>query len=137
MTLKKGRFAKWNGKEYELASYQRVYYLTSDNPASVKTDGFRPQQGMTDRFIREVSVRDLDHAYEIIPYAVYESHRFMVEGVTDDGKAVLITNDPFVQEKLPVRPYGKHEFIIEVPLDELEIQEDLIPILGFSKKPAF
>lgn len=137
MTLKKGRFAKWNGKEYELASYQRVYYLTSDNPASVKTDGFRPQQGMTDRFIREVSVRELDDAYEIIPFAVYGSHRFLVEGLTEDGKAVLVTNDPFVQETLPVKPYGKHEFIIEVPLNELEIQEDHIPILGFIRKTVF
>ncbi|MET3576841.1 hypothetical protein ACFFIY_06740 [Bhargavaea ullalensis] len=131
MKLKKGRFAKWGGREYELASYQRVYYLATEDSDAQK-DGFKPQSGKHGRFIREVSLKELDDAYEIIPYTVYGSHRFLLEGITDDGKAVLVTNDPFVQDKLPLKPYGLHEFIMEIPFEQIKIDEDRIPILGFN-----
>ena len=44
----------------------------------------------------------------------------------------LVTNNPFVKNKLPVRPYGNSEYIIEVPYTALEIKDDRMPILGFE-----
>ena len=133
MKLKKGRFAKWEGREYELASYQRMYYLATEDP-DAQENGFRPQGGKSGKYIREVSLKELENAYEIVPYAIYESHRFFLEGVTPEGKAVLITNDPFVQKKLPLKPYGRHEFIMEIPCENVHIAEDRVPILGFGEE---
>ncbi|MFC7363559.1 MULTISPECIES: hypothetical protein [Bhargavaea] len=135
MKLRKGRFAKWKGDDYELASYQRTYYLTTDDP-SLSSEGFHPQEGRPGRYIREVSVKDLEDAYEIIPYTIYKSHRFTIEGETKDGKLVLVTSDPYVRSKVDVKPYGRHEFIIEVPAAEVDVTEERRRILGFSGSPS-
>lgn len=134
MKLRKGRFARWQGQDYELASYQRIYYLMTDDPSMV-SEGFREQEGRADRYIREVSTKELEDAYEIIPYAMYKSHRFTIEGETGDGKLVMVTSDPYVQNVMDVKPYGRHEFITELSPDEVELMEDRIGILGFSALP--
>ncbi|MCM3089241.1 hypothetical protein M3557_15080 [Bhargavaea ginsengi] len=135
MKLRKGRFAKWQGNVYELASYQRIYYLSTDD-SSLAEQGFRPQNGRPGRYIRKVSVKDLEDAYEVIPYTIYKSHRFLVEGETEDGNLVLITSDPYVQNDVNVKPYGRHEFIIEVSPHEVDLAEERRGILGFSSKAS-
>lgn len=135
MKLRKGRYAKWQGKEYELASYQRIYYLMTDDP-SLAGEGFRPQEGRRDRYIREVSVKELEDAYEIIPYTIYKSHRFTIEGETKDDKLVLVTSDPYVRNDVDVKTYGRHEYIIEVAPDEVDVAEERRGILGFSNRPS-
>ena len=135
MKLRKGRYAKWQGRDYELASYQRIYYLTTDDP-SLADEGFRPQEGRPGRYIREVSEKELEDAYEIIPYTVYKSHRFTIEGETRDGKLVMVTSDPYVRNDVEVKPYGRHEFIIEVSPDEVDVAEERRGILGFSSQTS-
>jgi len=132
--IRKGRFALWGNKEFELVSYLRQYYLQSDNPLELK-NGFIEKNGKKRVFIRPVSVRELEDAYEIIPYAMIEGYRFAVEGYNEKtDKLVLVTNNPFVKEKIDVRPYGKFEYIIEISLNDvgMELKEDRIPILGFE-----
>ncbi|KZE36827.1 hypothetical protein AV656_13670 [Bhargavaea cecembensis] len=131
MKLRKGRYAKWNGRDYELASYQRIYYLTTEDP-SLADEGFTPQEGRPGRYIREVSVKELEDAYEIIPYTIYKSHRFTVEGETKDGKLVMVTSDPYVRNDMNVKPYGRHEFIIEASPEEVDLAEECKGILGFD-----
>jgi hypothetical protein len=135
LKLRKGRYAKWNGRDYELASYQRIYYLTTDDP-SLAGEGFRPQEGRIGRYVREVSVKELEDAYEIIPYTIYKSHRFTVEGETKDGKLVMVTSDPYVRNEMDVKPYGRHEFIIEVSPDEVDVAEERKGILGFGDQSS-
>ncbi|WP_213424025.1 hypothetical protein [Bhargavaea massiliensis] len=134
MKLRKGRYARWQGKDYELASYQRIYYLMTDD-SSLAGKGFRPQEGRPGRYIREVSIKELEDAYEVIPYAMYKSHRFTIEGETKEGKLVMVTSDPYVQNDVMVKPYGRHEFIVEVSPDEVDVGEDRIGILGFTAQP--
>ena len=132
--IRKGRFALWKNKEFELVSYLRQYYLQSDDPLELE-NGFIEKNGKERTFIRSVSVRELEDAYEIIPYAMIKGYRFAVEGCNEKtDKVVLVTNNPFVKEKLDVRPYGKFEYIIEVPVNDsvMELREDRIPILGFE-----
>lgn len=130
--LRKGRFALLNGKEYELVSYQRQYYLRSDNPIDLE-NGFIKMRDSEKIFIKKVSVKDLEDAYEIFPYAMLEGYRFAVAGYNEKMNTfALVTNNPFVKEKIAVRPYGKFEYIIEIPYGEIDIQEDRIPILGFE-----
>ena len=84
-------------------------------------------------FIKKVSLKELEDAYEIMPYVMILGYRFAVEGYNEStGTVALVTNNPFVQEKINVRPYGKYEYIIEVPHGEIYIKEDRIPILGFE-----
>lgn len=85
-------------------------------------------------FIKQVSAQELDDAYEIFPYAVVGGYRFSVEGYNEKtGTATLVTNNPFVKEKINVRPYGKHEYIIEIPHEDIQVMEDRLAILGFDK----
>lgn len=79
-----------------------------------------------------MSIKELEDAYEIIPYTIYRSHRFTVEGETKDGKLVMVTSDPYVRNDMDVKPYGRHEFIIEASPEEVELAEDRKGILGFS-----
>ena len=131
--FRKGRFAVWQGKEYELVSYQRQYYLSSKERQDLQNGFFKPR-GDGQTFYKDVSIRDLDDAYEIVSYTMISSYRFAIEGYNEKtGNVALVTNNPFVKEKIAVRPYGKYEYIIEIPLGEITIEEDRIPILGFEK----
>ncbi|WP_203247426.1 hypothetical protein [Sporosarcina beigongshangi] len=131
--IRKGRFALWRNKEFELISYQRSYYLRSENPSD-KEWGFRGVKGDECTFIKPVSIEELEDAYEVIPYTMILGYRFAFAGCdVETGKAILVTVNPFVQDKIDVRPYGKFEYIIEVPLEEIKIEEDRVPILGFEE----
>ena len=130
--IRKGRFALWNNKEYELVSYQRDYYLRSENQLDMEL-GFKEMKGKENTFIKPILLSELEDAYEVIPYAMIVGYRFAFAGSDDKtGKVTLVTNNPFVKGKIDVRPYGKFEYIIEIPIEELKIEEDRVPILGFE-----
>ena len=130
--IRKGRFALWGNKEFELVSYQRQYYLQSENPLDLER-GFVEKKGNKQIFIKSVSIRELEDAYEIVPFAMIAGYRFAVEGYNEKtGKVALVTNNPFVKEKIDVHAYGKFEYIIEISLDEIRLEEDRVPILGFE-----
>ena len=130
--IKKGRFALSNSKEYELASYQGQYYLKSNNPNDLK-NGFIKMRNDESILIKNIAIDQLEAAYEIFPFAMVKGHRFAVEGYNNStGMVSLVTNNPFVKDKLAVRPYGNSEYIIEVPYTALEIKDDRMPILGFE-----
>ena len=42
--IRKGRFAVWNNREFELVSYRREYYLRSENPRDLQL-GFSSTDG--------------------------------------------------------------------------------------------
>ena len=130
--LKKGRFALSDSKEYELASYQGQYYLKSNDPNDLE-NGFIKMQNDENILTKKIAVNELDAAYEVFPYAMVKGHRFAVEGYNKcTGMVSLVTNNPFVKNKLPVRPYGQSEYIIEISYTSLEIKDDRMPILGFE-----
>ena len=130
--IRKGRFGLWKSKEYELISYQRQYYLQSKNLSDLK-NGFSEMRRNLHIFIKKISIKELEDAYEIVPYVMIDGYRFAVEGYNESADTIaLVTNNPFVQEKINVRPYGKHAYIIEVSYKDALIMEDRIPILGFE-----
>lgn len=130
--LRKGCFAKVNGKEYRLISYQRQYYLKSKDIADLQL-GFMEIQGTAKEYIKKITIEDLEDAYEIFPYAMLRGYRFAIEGYNQEtGLVGLVTSNPFVQDKIDVRAYRKDEYIIELPFGHVTIEEDKIPILGFE-----
>ena len=130
--IRKGRFAVWNNREFELVSYRREYYLRSENPRDLQL-GFSSTDGDQQVFTRPISLEELEDAYEIIPYAMILSYRFAIVSYNQEtGRFALVTNNPFVKNKVAVRPYGKLEYIIEVCKEDIIIQEDRVPILGFD-----
>ena len=130
--IRKGRFALWKSKEYELISYQRQYYLQSKNQSDLQS-GFKEIPGNASVFVKKISVKELEDAYEIIPFVMISGHRFAVEGYNiNTGIVALVTNNPFVQKKIDVKPYGKYEYIIEISHEDICIIEDRISILGFE-----
>lgn len=130
--VRKGRFALANGKEYELISYQRQYYLKSRDALDLQ-NGFTKLRGNRKEFIKKIDVDDLDDAYEVFSYAMLEGYRFSVEGENyKTGMVALVTSNPFVRGKVNVRPNGNDEYIIELPFEKVDIQEERISILGFE-----
>lgn len=130
--LRKGCYAKVNGKEYRLTSYQRQYYLKSKDIADLRL-GFIEIQGTEKEYIKKIAKEDLEDAYEIFPYAMLRGYRFAIEGYNKEtGLIGLVTSNPFVQSKIDVRAYRKDEYIIELPYKHVLVEEDRIPILGFE-----
>ncbi len=135
--LRKGRFAVMDGKEYELFSSQRQYYLKSTNILDL-ANGFAAWPGKKDVFMKKINTKDLEDAYEVFPYVIVSSHRFMVEAVNyQTGMVTLVTSNPFVQGKMNVKPYRVDEYVIECPIVELKIEEERIPILDFENEHPF
>ncbi len=132
--VRKGRFARLNGKEYALISFQHQYYLKSNDRSDIEL-GFEERQENAGEFIKKVSIENLEDAYEIFPFSILKGHRFAIEGQDkENGTIKLVTSNPFVSKKVAVRPYGKDEYIIELPHDQVVIEEDRIQILGFEMK---
>lgn len=135
--LRKGRFAVIDGKEYALLSSKGEYYLKSSNVLDL-ANGFCILGGYQDRFIKRVSFDKLESAYEVFPNVMLKSHRFMVESVNYQTDMItLVTSNPFVQKKMEARPYRNNTFIVEYPLEEVKIEEEKIPILGFESKQPY
>ncbi len=134
--IRRGRFARWKGNEYEISSRNRQIYLTTMDAADLEK-GFTPMGGTRSSFVRPVETRELEDAYEIVPYAVVNGHRFAIEG-TDGrtGLVKLVTHNPFAAKKVAVLPYGSDAYMIELPLSEVLVEEDRIPILGFENRLA-
>lgn len=129
--IRKGRFAVWNGKEYPLLSQRRNYFLQSGKPED-KEIGF-VEMGMRGYLYKEVSTDDLEDAYEIFPYAIISGYRFALESYDLDNQIVtLATNNPFAKKKVAVSAHG-NEFRIDLPMEQVDIQEDRVPILGFEE----
>jgi hypothetical protein len=130
--IRKGRFAVWNGKEYPIVSQRRKYYLQSGNPED-KEVGF-VEMGVSRNFFKEIRIDELEGAYEVFPYAMLSGYRFALESYEKEtGMVTLVTNNPFAQKKVAVSPYGKDEYRIEIPIDQVTILEDRVPILGFEE----
>lgn len=129
--VRKGRFAVIDGREYGLYSRNQEYYLKSKDILDME-NGFTVSPRNKEIYIRSVSIDELEDAYEVFPYVMLKGYRFSVESADRRGMVALVTSNPFVQGKVQVRPYGVGEFVIELPLDELTIQEDRIAILGFE-----
>ena len=97
------RFAIWLSMEFELVSYQRQYHLQSENSLDLK-NGSMEKNGDRHVFIKPISVKELENAYEIILYAMIIGYRFAVEEYNKKtGNVVLVTNNPFVKKKIDVR----------------------------------
>lgn len=132
--IRKGRFARWNGIEYEISSRNKQIYLETTNPDEQR-NGFSFIGSSTTSLLRPVELKELDDAYEIVPYAMLGGHRFAIEGMdSDTGMVKLVTNNGFAVKKLELQPYGSNEYMIELPFHSIVIEEDRIPILGFENR---
>ena len=130
--IRKGRFAVVNQKEYRIFSCNQIYYLKTKCIEELK-NGFVPWNGKKDEYIKKICLNELEDAYEVFPYVMLAGHRFAVEGADPQtGVVALITSNPFVQKKVDVKPYGIDEYIIQLPLSALQIEEEKIAILGFE-----
>lgn len=130
--VRKGRFVVVDRKEYRIFSCNQQYYLRT-NDAEELENGFVPWYGKKDEYIKRIYLNELEDAYEVFPYVMLEGHRFSVEGADEEtGMVALVTSNPFVQKKIDVQPYGIDEYIIKLPLNSLQIEEEKIAILGFE-----
>lgn len=129
--MRKGRYGVVNQKEYRLFFYNHQYYLMSTDYLEL-ANGFTPWKGKKDVFIKEITLEELEGAYEVFPYVMLNSHRFSVEGIeSQTGFVALVTSNPFVKKKMNAQRYGFDEYIVKVPFHQVAIKEDQLPILGF------
>lgn len=132
--LRKGRYAVVNRKEYSLFSYNGQLYLKSTNCLEL-ANGFTPWREKKGVFIKKVRMEELEDAYEVFSFVMLNSHRFAVDGIDVQTKEIfLVTSNPFVQQKMNVKPYGPDEYVMTLPLSQVCLQEERISILGFENK---
>ncbi|MDW0108468.1 hypothetical protein [Sporosarcina aquimarina] len=132
--IRRGRFARWKEKEYEISSRNKQIYLMTKNISEIE-NGFSKMGGSKDSLFRAVNVNELDDAYEIVPYAILEGYRFAVETIdSSTGMTKLVTNNTFAAKKIELQPYGTDEYMIEIPIQSICLKEDRIPILGFENR---
>lgn len=126
--IRKGRYGLWKNKEFELFFYQGKYFLRSDDIQDEDL-GFSPIEEGKGQLVKEIAIRELDDAYEIVPYAMVEGHRFNVEGYDETDQLVALTsNNPYAKEKLGMRPYGRYEYIIELPIEQIQLKEEKVSL---------
>lgn len=130
--INKGRFAVVGGQEYELISRMEQYYIVSRNVVDL-SEGFKQYDRSQNYFLKEVCLAEIEDAYEIFPYVIVEGHRLSVETVNEStGDVRLVTSNPFVQKRLNVKPYRDGEYMIDISIQDLIIEEDKLAILGFD-----
>ena len=132
--IRRGRFARWNEKEYEISSRNKQIYLATTDVKELK-NGFSRMGGSTATLLRPVDVKELEDAYEIVPYAILGGHRFAIEGLDPlTGMVKLVTNNAYAVKKVELYPYGSDAYMIELPYKSITVEEDRIPILGFENR---
>ncbi|WP_432353840.1 hypothetical protein [Sporosarcina sp. A2] len=132
--IRKGRFARWNGREYEICSRNKQIFLSATNPEELN-NGFIQMGGSNSQLVRAIELNELEDAYEIVPFTILRGYRFAIEGIdSNSGMVKLVTNNAFASKRVQVHPYGIDAYMIELPINEITIEEDRIPILGFENR---
>lgn len=130
--IKKGEYAIYKGKEYSIIVKDNFVTLRSFDKSELK-NGFRVGGLLKNVYLKDVTIDQLEDAYEIIPHAVFKGHDFGIAGYNEEkGIVTLVTNNPNLMKELNLESHAKYEYNIDVHINEIKILEDKVPILGFG-----
>ncbi|TDL77899.1 hypothetical protein [Peribacillus frigoritolerans] len=133
--IKKGEYGIYKGKEYSIIpeGSGKVTLRTRDKAA--QGAGFQAAGLKKNIFIKEIAQSELENAYEYKPYAIYKGREFIVEGVNEAERTVILKSiDPNTVDDHGFSSLGKYEYIKTVDFEEVSISEKKSPILGFGEK---
>lgn len=130
--MRKGNYGIYKNKEFSIRKTGDQIRLKSTDPNDIQL-GFSQSQNHPELFFKYIHINELENAYEIVPYTIFKGHKFLILGFDKEkNKVHLVTQDPEVVDFLEVKSIGKFEYVIEVPIGELQIFEEKRPILGFN-----
>ena len=89
ISIKKGRYAILNGKEYKIYSNQDHSFDLISHDANDVNNGFSEQY--PDTYVKKVSASEITNIYRIISYAKYQGNQFDVNGQEKNGEIHLGT----------------------------------------------
>lgn len=122
MSIKKGRYARFNGKEYKVYTNEDGSYdLVSHDPNDVN-NGFFEQY--SDTYVKKVSVNEITSIHRIIPFAKYQGNRLDVNDQEKNGEIHLGTIDATLAKKLDFERTDKYYYEKWIPKNEVEIFEE-------------
>ncbi|WP_026677561.1 hypothetical protein [Fictibacillus gelatini] len=132
--IKDGKYAIYKGKEYSIIIEDGYVTLRSFDQSELK-NGFRVGGLLKNVYLKDVSINELEDAYEIIPYCIYKGYDFGIIGYSKEKQTVtIVTSNPKAKEKLNLESPGKGEYIKKVPIQDIQIFEEKRPLFGFRNK---
>lgn len=125
VNVKKGKFATYNGAEYEVTTQHNGMVVLKSHEAESLLDGFyRVKQFIsTDFFIKEVALDDIDRLYTIDTHARYNGELYAV--YYDDIKKSyrLETDDSLAAHLYHFESIGLNHYRKYVQPHEIELVE--------------
>lgn len=130
MTIRRGEFAVYHGKEYSYASMGDQAVIFSDNEADL-TKGF--QKHRSGRIIKIVSLQELASAYTVMTKGLYQNTICSIMDVQGDLAVLRLYDNYLVAEKLGFTAI--EPTIFEKRVDKRSVQEaweERLPFKGFD-----
>lgn len=133
--FKKGRYALYKGKEYSIIYAKNGLVKLRSFDSSDTANGFLlSPTSITGVYVKTVGLEDLDDAFEIIPSAFYKGYDFGIIGFDKESQeAILMTSNPEAWKKLNLETHAKYEFTVCAPINDLDVIEEKVEILGFRR----
>jgi hypothetical protein len=122
MSIKKGRFAMFNGEEYKVYTNEDHSLDLISHDANDVNNGFIEQY--PDTYVKKVSKNEITGIHRIIPYAKYQGSRFDVNNQERNGEIHLGTIDATLAKDLGFERTDKYYYEKWVPKTEVEIFEE-------------
>jgi hypothetical protein len=122
MSIKKGRYAILNGKEYKVYSNQDHSFDLISHDANDVNNGFIEQY--PDTYVKKVSVNEITNIHRIISYAKYKGNQFDINDQEQNGEIHLGTIDAALAKDLGFKGTDKYYYEKWVPKNEVEIFEE-------------
>lgn len=122
MSIKKGRYARFNGKEYKVYTNEDGSYDLVSHDQNDVNNGFFEQY--SDTYVKKVSVNEITSIHRIIPFAKYQGNRLDVNDQEKNGEIHLGTIDATLAKKLDFERTDKYYYEKWIPKNEVEIFEE-------------
>lgn len=128
MVVRRGRYAIYRGKEYELVIKRDGELNLISHSSQDYSLGFLPHPVLADLFTRTVTKSELEEYYSIESYAIYRGHAFRVESA-GQGQLILYSSDGELADKFDFNhSEGGGFYKLVMPLlveDIIEEREDV------------
>ena len=122
MSIKKGRYAIFNGKEYKVYMNEDDSLDLVSHEANDVNNGFIEQYPNT--YVKKVSGNEITNIHRIIPYAKYQGIQFDVNDQEKNGEIHLGTIDATLAKDFGFERTDKYYYEKWVPKNEVEIFEE-------------
>ncbi|OSI13718.1 hypothetical protein BWD09_12760 [Neisseria dentiae] len=123
MSVKSGRYAIYNGKEYRISKIDGHYEIISNDEKDLEKGfiEYKPEKKLNPRiFFKIVIPSEIKEVYAINTYAIYKGFEFPVR-YEEEGEYILVADYSPLIEKLQFDRVDKYGYEKKVKKEELDL----------------